>query len=306
MPETDPNMSAIVLHDLAKRYDTGVHALKGVSFSVPKGSMIALLGANGAGKTTLIGILTGLVRKTGGHVDVLGHDLDREPEAVRSCIGVVPQEFNFSIFERVIDIVVDQAGYYGVPRSVAKGRAEKLLHDLGLWEKRFSPARTLSGGMKRRLMIARALVHEPEILLLDEPSAGVDVELRHDMWKFVERLHEEGRTIVLTTHYLEEAEQLCERVVILREGTVVQEGTVRELLHGLEEQAFVLTVSGRVEKGGIYAIAPKEDGVLEATLTGEQTVTDLVRWLGAQGVVVRDIKPKTNRLEEVFLRASKV
>lgn len=223
-------MNAIEIRGLEKTYATGTKALKGIDFAVPQGTMLALLGANGAGKTTLIGILTGLVRKTGGTAQVLGYDLDKQPELVRSMIGVVPQEFNFNIFEKVIDIVVAQAGYYGVPRKVATERAEKLLQQLGLWEKREAYSRTLSGGMKRRLMIARALVHEPKILLLDEPSAGVDVELRHGMWKFVQDLHAAGTTIVLTTHYLEEAERLCERVVILKDGLVVRDGLMVELL----------------------------------------------------------------------------
>lgn len=223
-------MEAIELNGLEKTYATGTHALKGVTFSVPQGSIFALLGANGAGKTTIIGILTGLVRKSGGSAKVFGIDLDQDPEEMRAQIGVVPQEFNFSIFEKVMDIVVDQAGYYGVPRAEAKKRAEALLKDLGLWEKRDAPSRTLSGGMKRRLLIARALVHKPKLLLLDEPSAGVDVELRRGMWDFVRRIHAEGTTIVLTTHYLEEAQQLCERVVILKQGAVVRDTTVTDLL----------------------------------------------------------------------------
>lgn len=229
-------MEAIALNGVEKRYATGTHALKGVTFSVPAGEMMALLGANGAGKTTLIGILTGLVRKSGGTVAVNGVDLDREPESVRAQIGVVPQEFNFNIFERVIDIVVDQAGYYGIPRSEALPRAEKLLKELGLWEKRDVMSRTLSGGMKRRLMIARALVHEPKILLLDEPSAGVDVELRRGMWDFVRRIHEAGTTVMLTTHYHEEAEKLCDRVVILRQGVVARDAKVADLLRETNTQ----------------------------------------------------------------------
>ncbi len=239
-------MDAIVLNGLEKTYATGTRALKGVSFSVPKGSMLALLGANGAGKTTIIGILTGLVRKTGGMASVFGVDLDADPEGLRAQIGVVPQEFNFNIFETVKNIVVDQAGYYGVPRAEALPRAEKLLKELGLWEKRDAVSRTLSGGMKRRLMIARALVHEPKVLLLDEPSAGVDVELRREMWEFVRGLHAGGTTIVLTTHYLEEAQQLCERVVILKNGEVMRDGTVSDLLRDaktdrLEDAYFFVT-----------------------------------------------------------------
>lgn len=221
---------ALSIDRLEKTYATGTKALKGVSFDVAEGELFALLGANGAGKTTLIGILTGLVQKTGGHATVFGIDLDKEPEKVRSLIGVVPQEFNFSIWEKVLDIVVDAAGYYGVSKKEALPRAEQLLKDLGLWDKRFSPSRTLSGGMKRRLLIARALVHQPKLLLLDEPSAGVDVELRREMWEFVKKLQSQGTTIILTTHYLEEAERLCQNVVLMKEGVIAEQGNIQELM----------------------------------------------------------------------------
>ena len=221
---------ALSIQNLEKTYSTGTKALKGISFNVEQGELFALLGANGAGKTTLIGILTGLVAKTGGNATVFGIDLEKEPEKVRSMIGVVPQEFNFSIWEKVFDIVVDAAGYYGIPRSVARPRAEQLLKDLGLWEKRNAPSRTLSGGMKRRLLIARALVHQPKLLLLDEPSAGGDVELRREMWLFVQKLNAEGTTIILTTHYLEEAERLCKNVVLIKEGVIAEQGNIQELM----------------------------------------------------------------------------
>jgi ABC-2 type transport system ATP-binding protein len=222
--------NALSIEDVAKTYATGTKALKGVSFDVQEGEMFALLGANGAGKTTLIGILTGLVNKTSGKAQVFGVDIDKEPEKARSLIGVVPQEFNFNIFEKVQDIVVDAAGYYGVPRREAIPRAERLLKELSLWDKRDVPSRTLSGGMKRRLLIARALVHEPKLLLLDEPSAGVDVELRRGMWEFVKGLNAKGTTIVLTTHYLEEAEKLCKRVVIFKSGEVATKGEIATLI----------------------------------------------------------------------------
>jgi len=221
---------ALVVSNLEKTYTTGVKALKGVSFEVQQGEIFALLGANGAGKTTLIGILCGLVNKTGGNAQVFGVDLEKESERLRSLIGVVPQEGNVSIFEKVMDIVVDAAGYYGVPRKIARARAEIILKDLGLWEKRFAVSRTLSGGMRRRLLIARALIHQPKLLLLDEPSAGVDTELRLSMWKYIQRLNSEGMTIVLTTHYLEEAERLCKNVVILKEGIVAEHGVIEDLL----------------------------------------------------------------------------
>ncbi len=221
---------ALSIQHLEKTYDTGTKALKGVSFDVEQGEIFALLGANGAGKTTLIGILTGLVNRTGGNAEVFGVSLEKEPERVRGLIGVVPQEFNFNIFEKPLDIVIDAAGYYGVPRSVARPRAETLLKELGLWEKRDVMSRTLSGGMKRRLLIARALVHEPKLLLLDEPSAGVDTELRREMWEFIKKLNAQGTTVILTTHYLEEAERLCKNVVILKEGLVVEQGSITGLM----------------------------------------------------------------------------
>ena len=222
--------AALVVKDLQKTYATGTKTLKGVSFSVAQGELFALLGANGAGKTTLIGILCGLVNKTTGTAEIFGVNIDQDSEQARSLIGVVPQEFNFNIFEKVLDIVVDAAGYYGIPRSVALPRAETLLKELGLWDKRSAPSRTLSGGMKRRLLIARALVHQPKLLLLDEPSAGVDVELRRGMWEFVKKLNAQGTTIVLTTHYMEEAERLCKNVVILREGAIAEQGAILELI----------------------------------------------------------------------------
>ena len=222
--------SALTIAGLEKTYKTGTRALKGVSFEVGQGEMFSLLGANGAGKTTLIGILCGLVTKTAGRVELFGLDIDKEPERARTFIGVVPQENNFNFFEKVFDIVVDAAGYYGIPRSIARPRAEKVLRDLGLWEKRDTVARELSGGMKRRLSIARALVHEPKLLLLDEPSAGVDVELRRGMWDFVTKLNEGGTTVILTTHYLEEAERLCKRVVILKDGAVATKGEIASLV----------------------------------------------------------------------------
>ncbi len=240
---------ALSIHDLEKTYATGTKALKGVSFDVEEGELFALLGANGAGKTTLIGILTGLVNKTGGSATVFGADLDREPERVRGMIGVVPQEFNFSIFETVLDIVVDAAGYYGIPRVIAVPRAEQILKELGLFEKRNAVSRTLSGGMKRRLLIARALVHQPKLLLLDEPSAGVDVELRREMWEFIQKLNAAGTTIILTTHYLEEAERLCKNVVFIKEGVIAEQGNIKELMAKTGAQSledFYLHVNKRV------------------------------------------------------------
>lgn len=221
---------ALSIQDLKKTYANGTRALNGVSFDVHEGEMFALLGANGAGKTTLIGILCGLVNKTDGKAKVFDVDLDAEPERLRSFIGVVPQEFNFNIFEKVLEIVISAAGYNGIPYKIAKERAENILKKLGLWKQRNTVSRALSGGMKRRLLIARALVHHPKLLLLDEPSAGVDVELRRGMWEFIQKLNRQGTTIVLTTHYLEEAQRLCQNVVILRQGEVAEQGSIIELL----------------------------------------------------------------------------
>jgi ABC-2 type transport system ATP-binding protein len=224
------NMPALAIHDLRKKYRDGTEALKGVSLTIPQGDFFALLGPNGAGKTTTIGIATQLVTKTSGSVSIFGHDIDTEPEKAKTYIGLVGQEVNFNPFEKPIDIVVNQGGYYGLPRKEALLRAEKLLVDLGLGEKAKSPAMALSGGMKRRLMIARALIHSPRFLVLDEPTAGVDVELRRGMWEYLKSLTKEGVTILLTTHYLEEAEQLARHVAIINKGQIVAEGTLEEIL----------------------------------------------------------------------------
>ena len=222
--------SALSIHGLEKTYAEGTKALGGVSLEVPKGDFFALLGPNGAGKTTIIGIVTGLVNKTAGSVKVFGIDIDKDPEKARTYIGVVPQNLNVNFFEKVIDIIVNQAGYYGIPRSVAIPRAEEILRGVGLWEKRNEATRTLSGGMQRRVMIARALIHAPKFLILDEPTAGVDVELRRGMWDYLKTLTAQGTTILLTTHYLEEAEQLCKRVAIINKGEIVANGTMEEIL----------------------------------------------------------------------------
>lgn len=221
---------ALEIQDLKKTYSDGTEALKGVSFTVPQGDFFGLLGPNGAGKTTTIGIITSLVTKTGGSVSIFGKDIDEEPDATKMGVGVVPQELNFNIFETPLDIVVNQAGYYGIPRSVAIPRAEKLLKDLGIFDKRHGTGMQLSGGMKRRLMIARALVHEPKLLILDEPTAGVDVELRRGMWDYLRTLTSGGLTILLTTHYLEEAEQLCKHLAIINKGAIVAQGTKEDIL----------------------------------------------------------------------------
>src|SRR5580658_3008618 len=236
-------MHALVLRQLTKVYKNGIKALKGIDLTVDEGDFFALLGPNGAGKTTIIGIVTSLVNKTSGTVEVFGHDIDRELEAAKSCIGVVPQEINFNMFETLFTIVVNQAGFYGIPRPLAKQRAEKYLKQLQLWERRHSIARSLSGGMKRRLMIARALMHEPKLLILDEPTAGVDIEIRRSMWDFLRNINEQGTTIILTTHYLEEAESLCRNVAIIEGGRIIERDSMVNVLRKLQTEIFVLNVS---------------------------------------------------------------
>lgn len=296
-------MSAISLRGLTKTYANGTHALHAVDMEVQEGDFFALLGANGAGKTTTIGILTGLVTKTSGTVSVLGNDLDTDPDAVKSYIGVVPQEFNFNIFEKVLNIVVDQAGFYGVPRAEALIRAEEILSALNLWEKRDQPSRNLSGGMKRRLMIARALMHKPRILLLDEPTAGVDVELRHGMWEYLQQLNKAGTTIVLTTHYLEEVEKLCRNVVILKKGEKVQDSSVAELLSSLPSQTYRVildTDANTVQLKG-FQFMVRDERSIDVELTEGQTVSEMIRAVSEAGAQVKDIRPAANRIEQAFL-----
>jgi ABC-2 type transport system ATP-binding protein len=239
---------ALNIKDLRKTYDNGVEALKGVSFNVTEGDFFALLGPNGAGKTTIIGIVTSLVNKTSGEVRVFDATIDADPSRAKTYIGVVPQEFNFNIFEKVIDIVLTQAGYYGIPRQEAMPHAEKLLKDLGLWDKRNDPSQQLSGGMKRRLMIARGLIHQPKLLILDEPTAGVDVEMRLGMWDFLRKLNQNGTTIILTTHYLEEAEELCRNIAIINKGTIVVNEPMQKLLesrgHASLEKIYLDLIKG--------------------------------------------------------------
>ena len=235
-------MPALAISGLTKTYQGGVQALKGIELEVQQGDFFALLGPNGAGKSTTIGIISSLVNKTQGSVSVFGYDLDTHLTQAKSCIGLVPQEFNFNQFETVLQIVVNQAGYYGVPRNIAKQRAQKYLSQLDLWEKRNDPARTLSGGMKRRLMIARALMHEPKLLILDEPTAGVDIEIRRSMWAFLQEINAAGVTIILTTHYLEEAEMLCRNIAIIDKGIIVENTSIKTLLSKLNIETFVLDV----------------------------------------------------------------
>lgn len=287
---------AIEIKGLRKTYAGGTKALKGLNLSVEEGDFFALLGSNGAGKTTTIGILTSLVNKSAGKVHVFNYDLDKDINAVKSQIGVVPQEFNFNVFEKVIDIIVCQAGYFGVPRKIAEKRAEEILKALDLWDKRNKVSRSLSGGMKRRLLIARALIHKPKLLILDEPTAGVDVELRYGMWKYLKELNKEGMTILLTTHYLEEVEQLCKNMAMIREGKVIAQGSVQELLKSLEKQSYVLEV---------YNNEKAQKQIMEVEIAANESITALIQKLSEKGILVNDIQPKTNRMEQLFLKLLK-
>ena len=298
-------MKALSIQNLTKTYKNGVQALKGIDFEVEEGEFCALLGPNGAGKTTTIGIVTSLVNKTGGTVTVFGHDIDREIEVAKSCIGLVPQELNFNQFEKVFDIVVNQAGFYGIPRKLARERAEKYLKQLSLWEKRDDMSRNLSGGMKRRLMIARALVHEPKLLILDEPTAGVDIEIRRSMWEFLRKINKEGISIILTTHYLEEAETLCRRVAIIDKGTIIEQGSTKDLLAKLHTETFVLNLRkplSRLPAVDGYALTQVDDTTLEVEVNKNQDINGLFDLLTKDGVQVLSMRNKVNRLEELFVR----
>jgi len=296
---------ALQLSGVTKTYKSGVSALKGIDLSVAEGDFFALLGPNGAGKSTSIGIVSTLVKKTAGQVRIFGHDLDVDTEEAKRQLGVVPQEFNFGQFEKVIDILATQAGYYGVPVRKAYDQAEKYLHLLGLWDKHAQQARMLSGGMKRRLMIARALVHEPRLLILDEPTAGVDIELRRSMWEFLTKLNQEGTTIILTTHYLEEAESLCRNIAILDKGQVVENTDMRSLLAKLQQETFVLDCVGDLntlpQLTG-YTLRHGAPGTLEVEIQRGQSLNAIFAELSRAGIDVSSMRNKSNRLEELFVR----
>ena len=298
-------MQALSVRGLTKTYRNGVQALRGVDLDVERGDFFALLGPNGAGKTTLIGIITSLVNKTAGSASVFGYDLDTQLERAKSCIGVVPQELNFNMFESPLTIVINQAGFYGIPRKVARVRAEKYLRQLQLWDKRNSMARGLSGGMKRRLMIARALMHEPRLLVLDEPTAGVDIEIRRSMWEFLNEINASGTTIILTTHYLEEAESLCRNIAIIDNGHIVERDRMSNLLRGLRTETFILNLRDPVHAAPIiagYALTLLDDHTVEAQVSKEQNLNGLFSQLAASGLEVLSMRNKVNRLEEVFMR----
>jgi len=300
-------MSVPALHvsNLVKIYKNKHTALTGISFDVQQGDFFALLGPNGAGKSTTISIVTSLTTKTSGSVSVFGHDIDSDLEAAKSCIGLVPQEFNFSVFEKVEDILLNQAGYYGVPRAIAKTRAEHYLKKLGLFEKRHDQARTLSGGMKRRLMIARALIHEPKLLILDEPTAGVDIELRRSMWDFLRELNQQGVTIILTTHYLEEAELLCRHVGIIDRGVLLENTEIQNLLQKLDSETFIFNLTTAYpQQLSLEAISGQwlDASTLEIPAGKNQSLNQIFSELTRLGISVQSMRNKVNRLEEFFVR----
>jgi len=295
---------ALTIENLSKVYGDGFEALKGISLKVEQGDFFALLGPNGAGKSTTIGIICSLVAKTGGRVAVFDADIDVDFPAAKKYIGIVPQEFNFNQFEKVLDIVVNQAGFYGLPPGIAHQRAQKYLTALGLWGKRDVPSRTLSGGMKRRLMIARALVHEPRLLILDEPTAGVDIEMRRSMWEFLQQINAEGTTIILTTHYLEEAEALCRNIAIINHGEIVQHSSVKSLLKQLHREIFILdcvlelpevvTIEG-------FTVYRVDAHTLEVEVEQGQRINDVFTALDTQAIEISSMRNKSNRLEEMFV-----
>ena len=298
-------MKALSLRKLAKTYRNGVQALKGIDLDVEQGDFFALLGPNGAGKTTAIGIIASLVTKSAGQVLVYGHDIDGDLESAKACIGLVPQEINFNQFEKVSTILLNQAGFYGIPRRVARERIDVWLRRLQLWDKRDAISRSLSGGMKRRLMIARALIHEPRLLILDEPTAGVDIEVRRSMWEFLRQLNADGTTIILTTHYLEEAENLCRNIAIIDEGRIIEHDRMSTVLRKLHSEVFVLNLRQSpavVPELPGYAVKLTEDGSLEVEVTKAQNLNEIFAALSARGIEVVSMRNKANRLEELFLR----
>ncbi len=295
---------ALSIKQLKKVYDNGFEALKGIDLEVKEGDFFALLGPNGAGKSTTIGILCSLITKSSGSVSIFGCDIDTQFSEAKKLLGIVPQEFNFSPFEAVEKIVVNQAGYYGLPKGLATERTEKYLKKLGLWDKRSTPARMLSGGMKRRLMIARALVHEPKLLILDEPTAGVDIELRRSMWEILREMNAQGTTIILTTHYLEEAESLCRHIAIIDHGHIVENTSIKALLKTLNKEVFVLdlreTLAAVPEIPG-YQLRQVDEHTLEVEVEKGNSLNEVFAGLSQQGVHVVSMRNKANRLEELFV-----
>ncbi len=298
-------MHAISIKNLTKTYGNGIQALKGIDFHVDPGDFYALLGPNGAGKTTAIGIISSLVSKTAGEVRIFGHDIDTDLAAAKACIGLVPQEINLNLFDTVLNTVVNSAGYYGIDRTLAMQRAEKYLGELRLWDRRHDISRTLSGGMKRRLMIARALMHEPTLLLLDEPTAGVDIEIRRSMWDFLQKTNEAGTTIILTTHYLEEAETLCRNVAIIDDGRIIEDARMSTILRQLKGETFILSLDQQLADTVVidgFQIKLREDCEMEVSIGEDSNLNALFAALSEQGIIVTSLRNKSNRLEELFMR----
>lgn len=298
------DLPALSIKNLTKIYNDSFKALDGISLDVRQGDFFALLGPNGAGKSTTIGIICSLVRKTEGTISVFQHDVDQDFSSAKHLIGVVPQEFNFNQFEKPIDILITQAGYFGIKASIASVRAEKYLKQLGLWEKRNDFSRNLSGGMKRRLMIARALIHEPKLLILDEPTAGVDIELRRSMWNFLKEINGNGTTIILTTHYLEEAENLCRNIAIIDHGKIIENTSMKSLLKMLDRETFVLDLSNEIDacpeiQG--YSISLKDQNQIEVEIPKSESLNELFSELSKKNISIISMRNKTNRLEELFL-----
>ena len=295
---------ALSIHNLTKTYSNGFEALKGVSLSVEEGDFYALLGPNGAGKSTTIGIICSLITKSGGKVRIFDKDIDDDFSSAKRSLGLVPQEFNFNVFEPVEEILVNQAGYFGIERAIAFERAERYLKQLGLWEKRRSQARELSGGMKRRLMIARALIHEPRLLILDEPTAGVDIEIRRSMWRFLRELNERGTTIILTTHYLEEAESLCRNIGIIDEGQIIENTSMKKLLSQLDMETFILDTREPVNdipRNFPECVRKIDDTTLEVDILRDHSINFLFDELSKHGIEILSMRNKTNRLEQLFV-----
>jgi ABC-2 type transport system ATP-binding protein len=304
-PPTTSSPPALVVDNLRKTYGNGVQALKGISLTVQPGDFFALLGPNGAGKSTLIGILSSLVNASSGDASVFGVSIHKQRSEAMRLIGLVPQEINFNQFEKPLDICINQAGFYGIGRAEATERAEKYLKELRLWDKAHDQARMLSGGMKRRLMIARAMMNEPKLLILDEPTAGVDIEIRRSMWQFVSGINAAGTTVILTTHYLEEAEQLCRNIAIIDKGTIVENTSMKQLLSKLDVETFVLdTEHNPAELPQIAGISLRriDEHTLEAEMSRAQDLNSLFAALSARGVIIRSMRNKSNRLEELFVR----
>lgn len=299
------SMDALNIHQLRKIYSNGIEALKGIDLSVSKGDFFALLGANGAGKSTTIGLITSLLTKTSGKIIINGFDLDKQPEQAKSSLGLVPQEFNLNIFEQCEHILLYQAGFYGIPYKKALPRAHELLKQLGLWEKRHSIVRHLSGGMKRRLMIARAMIHRPQVLILDEPTAGVDIEIRRSMWDFLTRANEQGTTIILTTHYLEEAEQLCKNIAIIKQGEIIENTSMKKLLQNLQHQTFVFNSENPIDHLPFmneFLITTRVDATtFEVRVDNRMSLNEVFAILSQHHIRIHSMRNKTNRLEELFM-----